>query len=627
MRRSTFACRAGIATATLTAAALTMPAIGAAAAPTTAPDGAPKNVILLIGDGMSYSSVDLTTAYQYGTTYHQVLVDPATGDVTHVPGTPSAVYQRFPVQVGQSTYAVNSSYDAEAAWADFDWVRAGATDSAAAGTALATGVKTRNGMLGLAPDGTVLENLTERAYALGKATGLVTSVPVSHATPAAFAAHNANRNDLVGVTREYLEADYLDVVLGAGHPYYDDDNTLRSTPRYNYIGEREWERLVDGQTGFTFIDDNAQFEALADGTSVPDRVFGVARVGSTLQQGRTGAAASAAPFTVPANDVPDLPTLTRGALNVLERQDEGFFVMIEGGAIDWAGHANSPATLVEDSIDFNKSVDAVVEWVEESSSWDETLVIVTSDHETGYLAGPGANPTWTAMSGAAGSVAPHSWHSGSHTNQIVPLYAKGPGAQALEALATGTDPVRGAYLDNTDVANVLLKDLWDYTPSAGADGITVTATIPEKLAAGSLALSVAGDAVELGEADNLGDRLRMVGVLPTVAVTDSRAEATGWSVSGQSTDLLSSGARLRAGHLGWKPVVVAGRDGVTAGENVTSVLDGGTGVAVPATLATADATGRIGTAELSADLLLDVPVSTRAGTYSGVVTVSLFPVD
>lgn len=450
--------------------ALLVPALGASATSDRPHDSkaGPKNVIVLIGDGMGYNAVDQASAYQYGATNYQVLVDPATRSIQHLPGTPSQVYEKFPVQVGASTYSLSgrAGYDPQAAWADFNWVVDGPTDSAAAGTALATGVKTLNGVLGLDADGHRVENLTERAQSLGKATGLVTSVPFSHATPAAFGAHNADRNDLVGVTSEYLDGD-LDVVIGAGNPAYDDSHQKLETPNYRYVKEQDWTRLTHGQTPFKLLQKASDFESLATSTKTPNRVFGAVQVASTLQQGRAGAADATAPFTVPRNDVPDLATLTKGALNVLEEDTDGYFAMIEGGAIDWAGHANKSVTSVEETLEFNDAVEAVVEWVETKSSWKETLVIVTADHETGYLTGDGSNPTWTAIRGAKGQLPAVSWHSGNHTNGLVPVYAKGPGSHKLWARASMTDPVRGAYLDNTDLANVLLEDLWkDRGPQA-----------------------------------------------------------------------------------------------------------------------------------------------------------------
>jgi alkaline phosphatase len=450
-----------------------VPSLGASAAPAGSHHG-PKNVIVMIGDGMGYNQVDLASAYQYGTTDNQAAVDPVTGSVAHVRGIPSQVYEKFPVRVGASTFSSSGRGldDPQAAWADFGWVAEGATDSAAAGTALATGVKTLNGVVGLDAAGQRVENLTERAHSLGKATGLVTSVPFSHATPATFGAHNADRNDLVGVTHEYLSGD-LDVVIGAGNPGYDDSHQVLATPSYQYVSQPDWTRLVQGQTPFTLLEKTSDFEALATSRKTPRRVFGAVQVASTLQQVRSGAAGSAAPYAVPRNDVPDLATLTKGALNVLDADKDGYFAMIEGGAIDWAGHANSPVTAIEETVEFNRAVEAAVHWAETKSSWDQTLLIVTADHECGYLTGAGSDPAWTAISGSTGRLPAAAMHSTGHTNEIVPLCAKGPGSAALRARATGRDPVRGAYLDNTDVANVLLKDLWR-RPTVASDGSVPT---------------------------------------------------------------------------------------------------------------------------------------------------------
>lgn len=625
----TTAATAGLAVA-CTYLAVTAPA---ASATDTDTSTGPKNVIVLIGDGMGYNTVDLTSLYQYGTTDHQVVVDPSTGSITQVPGTASQVFESFDVQTSMTTYSQSTinagyTYDPTAAWSDFSWVKNSATDSAAAATALATGSKTTNGVLGYDTSGTKLENLTERADALGKATGIVTSVPFSHATPAGYAAHNTSRNDYAGITTEYLDSDYLDVVMGASNPFYDDDHQLLTTPDYTWVSENDWTRLESGQTGFTLIQDTADFEDLATASTTPDRVFGAAQVATTLQEGRTGAVSSAEPYSVALNDVPTLETMTKGALNVLEEDPDGFFVMIEGGAIDWSGHADSTSTVIEETVDFNRSVEAVVDWVESESSWDDTLVIVTADHETGYLAGPGANPTWTELTGTTVGTG-HSWNSGSHTNQLVGVWAQGAGADTLAAAATGTDPVRGSYLDNTDLAKVLLDDLWSATPSAGEGDVTVSATVPEKVAGtGALTLSVAADSVALGSPVNDGDRMRFTGGLPTVSVTDSRdGDYAGWTLSGQASDLVSDSPLISAKYLGWTPSVVSGRTGVTAGEQVVGLLDSGAGLSSSAVLASADATGRFGTTLVGAELDLSVPVTTQAGTYTGALTVSLFPVD
>ncbi|AOS63945.1 alkaline phosphatase [Actinoalloteichus hymeniacidonis] len=603
-------------------------------APALAEQTEPKNIIVLIGDGMGYNHVDAASLYEHGATYRQVSVDPATGTIEHQPGTPSQVFESFPVQVGMSTHSANgrAEYDPQAAWSDFDWIADGATDSAAAGTALATGYKTDNGIIGVTPDGESVKNVAERAAELDKATGVVSSVQFSHATPASWGAHNADRNAVQSISDEMI-AGPLDVIVGAGHPLYDDDNQLLDTPRYDYLSEGTWNRLQDGQTGFELVEEKSDFEAIATGERVPEKYFGLAQVASTLQQARSGHVDGALPFEVEQNDVPDLATLAKGALNVLGQDEDGLFLMVEGGAIDWTGHANETARNIEETIDFNRMTEAVVVWVETESSWEETLVIVTADHETGYLDGADSDPTWAPITGAKGQLPDQGWYSGNHTNQLVPVYAKGAGSQRLTEYATGVDPVRGAYLDNVDIAGVAF-DAWGREDGPDEDGIPVRATVPDGTEApGSLTLSVAdyGDAVQLTDAENAGDRLRSAGTLPTVSVTDSRSADVvgdgGWTVTGQSSAFTSGTQIVRAGHIGWTPGLASDKPGVETGDRVATVLDGGVGLAEPATLASAVSDSRFGTTEITADLALEVPVDTRPGDYAGSVTVSLFPVD
>ncbi|MET0189048.1 MAG: alkaline phosphatase, partial [Pseudonocardia sediminis] len=495
-------------TSTVAAALATTSAAPAVAAPADAPD--PKNIIVMIGDGMGYNHIDAASLYEHGTTYAQVAVDPAAGTVRHLPGTASQVFQQFPVQVGMSTHSANgrAEYDPARAWADFDWIAEGATDSAAAATALATGVKTNNGVLGVDPSGAPQKNVAERAAELGKATGVVTSVQFSHATPAGWGAHNASRNDLHGISDEMI-AGPLDVIIGAGHPLFDDDHQPISTPRFDYLSEGAWARLQDGQTPFTLVEEKADFEKIAAGQDVPEQLFGLPQVASTLQQARSGDVEGALPFEVAQNDVPSLSTLTQGALNVLEQDEDGLFLMVEGGAIDWTGHANQTTRNIEETVDFNRAVETAVAWVEAESSWDETLLIVTADHETGYLDGSRSDPTWTPITGAKGQLPDEGWFSGNHTNQLVPLFAQGAGSELLGSYATGTDPVRGAYLDNTDVARVAFES-WGREDAPEAGEIPLTATVPQAgEVEGSLTMSVAdfGEGVALGGGANVGDRL------------------------------------------------------------------------------------------------------------------------
>ena len=231
---------------------------------------------------------------------------------------------------------------------------------------------------------------------------------------------------------------------------------------YKYVGGKDtWDNLVAGNLGndadgdgvvenWKLIQTKEAFENLQTGNT-PERVVGVPEVYETLQYNRSGDLA-AAPFAVAANDnVPTLDVMTKGALNVLDNDEDGFFLMVEGGAIDWAGHGNSSGRVIEEEIDFNHAVEAVCDWVETNSNWSETLVIVTGDHETGYLTGT-AGVYDEVVNNGKGVLPTMVWNSKDHTNQLVPFFAKGTGAELLKSYADGSDPLKGAYLDNSEIA-------------------------------------------------------------------------------------------------------------------------------------------------------------------------------
>jgi len=611
---------AGCLAAGLTIVALPMTA-HAAEDPTT-----PKNIIVLISDGAGFNHFDLASLYEAGASKHQITVEPATGAVSHSESTATQVYEHWPVQVAQSHYSANgrAGYTPEDAWGSFGWVASGATDSAAAATALGTGVKTNNGTIGYSPAGDQLTTLGEQALAVGKKVGLVTSVTFNHATPAGFIAHNADRNDYHGLATEMIDSG-VDVLIGAGHPNYTDAGTSRSSHfgAGSWISQPDFERLSSGQTPFTYIESKNQFEQIAAGQNVPDKLFGLARVAETFQYNRPGLANSqVSPFTDPANiDVPSLATAADAALNVLSTDEDGFFLMVEGGAVDWAGHANQTTRAVEEQVDFNRSVEAVNDWVETNSNWDETLVIVTADHETGYLAGPGAGAAtgWTPMTGAPGELPNVSWHSGGHTNALVPFYAKGAGSELVEARADNWDLVRGAYLDNTEVGEVVF-DLLGLDFSDNAHAVALEASVDRAATVGALTLTVdhAGTPTVLaGEGDLL------TADLPAVTVGDTRTEAqargNGWTVSGQAGEFVAGNRSFGAQTLGWTPAIVTSDGGASAGSRAT--------LEAPVVLADADRTTRVGTTVVGAELALAVPAEARSGRYGSEITLSLFPKD
>ncbi|HAY22813.1 MAG TPA: alkaline phosphatase, partial [Desulfobacterales bacterium] len=200
-----------------------------------------KNVILMISDGWGYNQVKATDYYNGS----------------------AAVFENFSVQYGMSTYSMGkmpktgflspgtpitpAGYDTNKAWSDFNYVKSGATDSASAATALATGVKTFDNVLNLDVYGNKLKTITEYAAEQGKATGVVTSVEISHATPAGMYAHNVSRNNYAALANEML-AGPLNVIMGAGNPRYDNNGNYLFTPNsYQYVGgEDTWNALRTG---------------------------------------------------------------------------------------------------------------------------------------------------------------------------------------------------------------------------------------------------------------------------------------------------------------------------------------------------------------------------------------------
>lgn len=416
-----------------------------------------QNVILFISDGCGYNHVKAASFYQYGEEGKQI-------------------YQKFPVQYAMSTYSlINPEYNPEKAWETFEYVMNKPTDSAASGTALATGVKTYNGKVGVDSNDSALKNAVEHFESLGKSTGVITSVPVAHATPACFVVHDTSRHDYSDIAKKMILESSVDVIMGCGHPYYDDSGKFS----YDFDFEMEdiWRAVLSGKAGsdadgdsipdyWEFIEDRSDFQQFMTGPT-PSRVIGVAKARNTLQAGREGDAHADA-FVVPFNEaVPTLEEMTKAAINILDENEKGFFLMVEGGAVDWTSHANQSGRMIEEEIDFNKSVKAAVEWVNTNSNWDETTIVVTADHETGYITGPGSNDTanvkdaaklWIPLkNNGKGKMPGMEWHSCKHTNSLIPLYAKGKHADKFAKYAVKKDPVRGAYLDNSDVGKFLLS--------------------------------------------------------------------------------------------------------------------------------------------------------------------------
>jgi alkaline phosphatase len=421
-------------------------------------DARPKQIILMIADGWCYNHITATNYYQHGEAGKQV-------------------YEGF-AHYPMATYAYDGEYKPRRAASRFRYVLKGPNDSAATATAMASGVATYKGAIGVDQNREPLRLISALAEEQGKATGVVSSVNFNHATPAAFLAHNESRGNYGEIARAMLAESTADVILGGGHPFYDSDGRHKSLPSEgdleNFGGKRLWEGLQKGTLGadangdgtadpWAFLDTTVGLKALAHGET-PARVFGLAPVASTLQQDRghaQGIGEEAEPFATELT--PNMPTLTDlslGALNVLDEDPDGFFLMIEGGAVDWASHANQSDRMIEELTDFNAAVSAVVTWIEEHSTWDDTLLLITGDHETGYLTGPGSDPDMKPIENRGkGNLPGMEWHSGGHSNQLIPLYAKGAGANAFTEHYEGKDPNRGRYIHDTAIGKVMFEVL------------------------------------------------------------------------------------------------------------------------------------------------------------------------
>ncbi len=465
----------------------------------SAPTGpaAAKNVILMISDGASDGAWDISSYWTHGEALNDV--EPYVALDTRLAMTTFPLNSiGAPLDCGEEA-AAEVSYDASKVWdetainevdgaytrpfAGYSYINRDATDSAAAGTALATGNKTYNGAVSVDYCGRPLTTITQVAKAGGRATGIVTSVEFDHATPAVFGAHNISRGNYATIGHDMLVGGMADLIMGAGHPLYDGDGQLRADDERNfkYISEQDWSSVnadglypVGADLPWQLMDDKADFEALAAGTAedalMNGPLFGLVPVGYTLQQGRSCADdedATVAFDCAMSTSVPSLAVMTTGALNYLGQNENGLFLMVEGGAVDWAAHGNQTARIIEEQVDFNDSVQAVVDWVEENSSWDETLLIVTTDHGNSYvLGGTSDQVAYAAVENPGQGVMPEvKYYSGSHTQELVRVYAKGLGADLLNEHVVANDEnyvdkynhsgANGDYIDNVNIFDVM----------------------------------------------------------------------------------------------------------------------------------------------------------------------------
>jgi len=318
----------------------------------------PKNIILMIGDGMG-------TAQVYA-------------GYTTLKGNMNMT--GMPVSGFSVTYSANNYI----------------TDSGAGGTALATGVKTKNYSIGVDTTGLPVETILEKAERKGLATALISTSAITHATPASFIAHTADRSKYADIAFDFLRTD-IDVFIGGGYNHFalraDSLNLVDSLTARKYAVVRD---LNDVN-----IKSTTRLAALLAAEHMPSMANGRGNM---------------------------LPEATHTALQIIQRNKNGFFMMVEGSQIDWGGHANDFNYVVSEVVDFDKAVGRALKFAKENG---ETLVIVTADHETGGLGLVGGNVAKGEVQG--------SFILKDHTAVMVPVFAYGPGAELFAGVQENTD--------------------------------------------------------------------------------------------------------------------------------------------------------------------------------------------
>lgn len=272
------------------------------------------------------------------------------------------------------------------------------TDSAAGATAFSAGVKTYNGAIGVNTDTiatpTLLENLSERGYA----TGVIATSTITHATPASFYAHVKFRK-MEEEIAEALTNSSVDFFAGGGLKFFNDRSDQKNL--LDELSKNGFEIETTSLNVNTPIDPNKKYGyLLADGGM------------SKMIDGR-------GPF------LKDATTL---GISYLNKNEEGFFLMVEGSQIDWGGHANDGDYLIGEMIDFDVVLGEVLDFAKKDKN---TLVIVTADHETGGF-------TLASDDGNYNKIKP-SFSTGGHSATMVPVFAYGPGAQEFSGIYENTD--------------------------------------------------------------------------------------------------------------------------------------------------------------------------------------------
>jgi len=366
-----------------------------------------KYVFYFIGDGMGSTHVAAAEAYL--------------AQERGVIGMDPLCFTSFPVLGEATTFSFNSII----------------TDSSAAGTALSAGEKTNNGMLCIAPDSTTLQtSISYKIHDAGYSVGVMSTTPINHATPASFFGHNIKRGNYYAIGKEIPESGFE--FFAGGGLYHPNGREKDQTPSL-------WDIITDG--GYTLAYGYEDFQTKKDA----DHIVLVQAEGSEeicpYALGRPEGALT-------------LSQIVEAAITVLERNPKGFFLMAEGGLIDWTAHSQDLAGTIFEILDFDQAIAVADAFYAKHP--DETLIVVTADHETGGLAlgrkgykydltvidsikfASATTDVEKYMSdavsiGTINEEARVGWTTTSHCGGPVPVWAKGVGAELFAARQDNTD--------------------------------------------------------------------------------------------------------------------------------------------------------------------------------------------
>ena len=353
-----------------------------------------KNVIYLIGDGMGFGAVTSLLLSE----------DEVTG------------FEQAPV-IGLSETCSADNY---------------VTDSAAGGTALATGTRTNNGFVGADPEGNQLISVLRKAQDMGKKTGIVVNTTLTEATPAAFYAGVTSRKKVFDIAKQFTESE-VDVAIGGGLDHFisrpDSLDLTATLIEKGYDVFLNWETVL-GTDSEKFVgilplydlhrrEENNGTASAAEG----QEVCLAAQLASLNEDVNTTHLSEPTVY---------LEKATVKALDILSRNNkEGFFLMIESAIIDGYGHNNDSDGMIVEMKEFNRTLQNMIDYVNNNP---ETLLVVTADHETG-----GTGVYYNGHKPGNEGPIKLNFSTSGHTGTVVPIFAYGPGAENFAGLMKNTD--------------------------------------------------------------------------------------------------------------------------------------------------------------------------------------------